>query len=175
MPRQHQGKFRFRVQGTTYEIPSLPFGWTHSPSIAVAVLSMYLQNIFPNEVILIQFVDDVLICGQNRHQVEEATNHIVTQLHAAGWLVSPKSIVQAHDIIEWMGKEVDGHHHTIMQSTKYIAHTIALWNILATRGYQAKLMKRIIGKLIWATRPGRAAMPLLARTNGMATLRPRAK
>ena len=60
-----------------------------------------------------------------------------------------------------MGKEVDGSQHTIMQSTQYIAHTIALWIILATRGYQAKIMKRIIGKLIWATRPGRAAMPFL--------------
>ena len=81
--------------------------------------------------------------GKTRQQVEEARNHIVTQPQEAGWLVSPKSIVQENAVVEWFGKKVDGRPHTIIQSTKYIAHTIAMWIILATRGYQANLMSKV--------------------------------
>ena len=66
LPHEYADSFRFRVRGTTYAIPSLPFGWTHSPAIAVAVLAQYLAVTFPGEVIIIQYVDDILLVAANR-------------------------------------------------------------------------------------------------------------
>ena len=53
LPQECSTSFRFRVQGVTYAIPSLPFGWTASPRMAVEVLAAYLTLHFPGEVILI--------------------------------------------------------------------------------------------------------------------------
>lgn len=39
---------------------------------------------------------------------------------------------------------------------------IRLWIRLATCGYSQQTMRRLIGKILWAVRPGRAASPFLA-------------
>ena len=40
--------------------------------------------------------------------------------------------------------------------------TAAMWVKLATKGYDHRTMRRLYGKLVWATRPGRGTMPFLA-------------
>ena len=57
LPPEYSTGFRFRVKGVTYAIPSLPFG----PGMAVEVWAAYLTLHFPGEVILIQYVHDILL------------------------------------------------------------------------------------------------------------------
>ena len=61
-----------------------------------------------------------------------------------------------------MGKELRGDEYTLLQSAEYMATTIAMWIRLATKGYHQRTMRGLCGKLIWASRPGRGAMPLLS-------------
>ena len=60
-----------------------------------------------------------------------------------------------------MGKDLHGGHHTIIQSATYMATVVALWLRLGTRGYDARAMRRLCGKIVWASRPGRGAMPFM--------------
>ena len=49
-----------------------------------------------------------------------------------------------------------------MQSAEYMATTSAMWVKLATKGYDQRTMRRLCGKLVWASRPGRGAMLFLS-------------
>ena len=49
-----------------------------------------------------------------------------------------------------------------MQSAEYMATATAMWVKLATKGYDQRTMRHLCGKLVWASRPGRGAMPFLS-------------
>ena len=61
-----------------------------------------------------------------------------------------------------MGKDIDGVALSISNRPLYCAAMVGLWLRLATCGYSQKTLRRLVGKIIWATRPGRAAYPFLA-------------
>ena len=93
LPEEHATSFRFRVTGTTYAIPSLPFGWEASPNMAIEVLTAYLSLHFPDDTILIQYVDDILLVSADQQRFYPETAMLANDLHEAGWIVSPKSQV----------------------------------------------------------------------------------
>ena len=161
LPPQYANSFRFRVRGITYAIPSLPFGWTHSPTIAVAVLAQYLAVTFPGDIIIIQYVDDILLVAADRTALARCTHALARDLECQGWRVSPKSQLDPSMEVSWMGKDLHGGRHTIIQSANYMATVTALWVRLATHGYDARTMRRLCGKIIRASRPGRGAMPFM--------------
>ena len=162
LPEEHATSFRFRVKGTTYAIPILPFGWAASPNMAIEVLAAYHTLHFPGDTILIQYVDDILLVSADPHRLYLETTMLAEDLHEAGWIVSPKSQVIPATNASWMGKELRGDEYTLLQSAEYMATTIAMWIRLATKGYHQRTMRRLCGKLIWASRPGRGAMPFLS-------------
>ena len=82
LPPEYSTSFRFRIQGITYAIPSLPFGWTASPGMAVEVLAAYLTLQFPGEVILIQYVDDILLVLADASCLRTETAVLVDKLSA---------------------------------------------------------------------------------------------
>ena len=162
LPKEHATSFRFRFKGTTYAIPSLPFGWVASPNMAIEVLAAYLTLHFPGDTILIQYVDDILLVSADPHRLHLETTMLGEDLHEAGWIVSPKSQVIPATDVSWMGKELRGDEYTLLQPAEYMATTIAMWIRLATKGYHHRTMRRLCGKLIWVSRPGRGAMPFLS-------------
>ena len=139
----------------------LPFGWTHTPAIAVAVLARYLAVTFPGEIIIIQYVDDILLVAANRTALAQCTNAFARDLEHQGWRVSPKSQMTPSVQVSWMGKDLHGGQHTIIQSATYMATVAPLWLRLGIRGYDARAMRRLCGKIVWASRPGRGAMPFM--------------
>ena len=161
LPPKYADSFRFWVRETTYAIPSLPFGWTHSPAIAVVVLAQYLAVTFPGDIIIIQYVDDTLLLTAQRTTLAHCTNALAHDLEHQGWRVSPKSKMTPSLEVSWMGKDLHGGQHTIIQSATYMATMTALWLWLRTRGYDARAMRRLCGKILWASRPGRGAMPFM--------------
>ena len=94
LPREHSTTFHFRVCGVTYAIPSLPFGWTASPSMAVEVLAAYLTLHFPREVILIQYVEDILLLSAEPERLRLERGLVTDELRAAGWVISTRSQVE---------------------------------------------------------------------------------
>ena len=68
----------------TYAIPSLPFGWTTSPGMAVEVLAAYLTLHSPGEVILIQYVDDILPVSADVDRLQAETTMLVAKMRLVG-------------------------------------------------------------------------------------------
>ena len=159
---EHCTSFRFRLRGVTYAIPSLPFGWTGSSSMAVEVLAAYLTLRFPGDVTVIQYVDDVLLIYVDGERLRLATRLLRDELRAAGGVMSAKSQVERTANITWMGRHLDGSRYSLIQSAKYMATATTMWVKLATKGYDRRTMRRLCGKLVWASWPGHGALPFLS-------------
>ena len=69
----------------------LPFGWKHSPSMAKAILAVYLVEHYAGSVVVIQYADDVLVAGRCHEQVGSQAAATKVDLERVGWVASPKS------------------------------------------------------------------------------------
>ena len=162
MPAEHRHAVRIGVCGKVFSFPGLPFGWKASPAIAQKLLAMYIQHLYPGETIVVQYMDDILVVGPIKQHVQEQTDHLVRQFHANKWIVSPKSDLEPKHTITWMGKHLDGLCGTVSTGASYLVGIVVLWLNLCTRGYHCQPLRRLLGKLQWALRPGRGAAPFLA-------------
>ena len=55
------GRITFRVNGVSYVVNSLPFGWAHNPIIVIENLARFLILAHRGQVVLMQYLDDVLL------------------------------------------------------------------------------------------------------------------
>ena len=162
LPPPQRDSIRVGVGGRVYALQSLPFGWKHSPSMAQAILAAYLVEYFPGSVVVIQYADDVLVAGRHPSSVRQQALRTKADLEKAGWVVSPKSSLDPSDRVKWMGKVVGGDQGGVQNAPPLQAHLVCCWLRLATTGYSDKALRRMLGKLQWALRPGRGAQPFLA-------------
>jgi hypothetical protein len=162
LPEEAKYLVRFGVLGDIFAIPSLAFGWSFSPVMAQMLLGLYLAKANPQGVVIIQYMDDILLSSFSATDLLVATRTLVQSLQSDGWILSPKSVTIPTQAIQWMGKSLDGTNHSIANLPAMLASLVRLWLRLATLGYSQRTLRRLIGKLIWATRPGRAASPFLA-------------
>ena len=162
LPPDQRTAFRIRVGGDTYAFAGLPFGWSRSPALAQELLGCYLATLHPTQVVVIQYLDDILLFCASQAKLETETQRLVSILEPAGWVISPKSQTRPAASIQWVGKEIDGHQHTIASSAPSVSSLIVSWVRLAASQYRQKRMRQFLGKALWATRPGKSAMPFLA-------------
>ena len=161
MPAHLRDSIRFRVNGRSYHIPSLPFGWAFSPILAIETLSRSLVLQFPGTIILIQYLDDVLLISTNPLCLSLEANQLATDLSKAGWKVSPKSDLEPKTSVTWLGKTIDGANFSMAQAPTYLAQVIKGWVKLACRTYTEKRARRLVGKILWAATPSRQPLPFL--------------
>ena len=162
MPAEHRHAVRIGVCGKVFSFPGLPFGWKASPAIAQKLLAMYIQHLYPGETVVVQYMDDILVVDPIKQHVQEQTDHLVRQFHANKWIVSPKSDLEPKHTMTSMGKDLDGLRGTVSTGASYLVGIVVLWLNLCTRGYHCQPLRRHLGKLQWALRPGRGAAPFLA-------------
>ena len=112
-PPEWSGRITFRVNGVSYVVHSLPFWWAHSPIIAIENLARFLILTHPGQVILIQYLDDVLLLSTDANVLRWDTKQLVPDLVEGGWVVSPKSVVEPSTSITWMGKSINGESYEI--------------------------------------------------------------
>ena len=162
VPAEHRHAVRIGVCGKVFSFPGLPFGWNASPAIAQQLLALYIQQLYPGETVVIQYMDDILVVGPDKQHVQHQTDHLIHQFQTHRWVVSAKSDVDPKHTVTWMGKHFDGLRGVVATGTQYLVGVVVLWIKLGTRGYQSTLLQRLLGKLQWALRPGRGAAAFLA-------------
>ena len=161
VPDEFRNSIRLRVNRTSYYVPSLPFGWAFSPIIATETLARYLFLQHPRQVILIQHLDDVMLASVFPAVLRSDTATLARDLMQGGWVVSPKSVLEPDACITWLGKKIDGSDFSMQQTHTYLAQTLKGWLKLACYSCTEKQLRRVIGKVIWVSAPGRQALPFL--------------
>ncbi|KFM05996.1 hypothetical protein AS27_14372, partial [Aptenodytes forsteri] len=78
-------RFAFTWQGLQYTFTHLPQGFKHSPTVAHATLAKELETLkLPQEVTVVQYIDDVLIGGHSAEPVKQAMDIVITHLQSIG-------------------------------------------------------------------------------------------
>ena len=166
LPPSHIGCIRIETARHTYTLLCLPFGWTHAPAIAQRVVQRHLPvphltpRLPPSHTI--QYLDDIAFIGPSSPQLGPVIDAAVERLCSAGFLISPKSVLQPQPATIFIGKHISPSLGTISSLPAYYAGVVLQWLSLATGHYTSRKVSRLLGKLVWLGQPRRRILPFLA-------------
>jgi hypothetical protein len=167
LPHSNVGCIRVGTPLHTYALLCLPFGWTHAPGIAQRVVHRHLSpvprplSLSPHSHIA-QYLDDMSFFGSSPQTLRPLVHASVQSLRSAGFLISPKSILEPQPSTTFIGKHISPALGTIANLPAYYAGVILQWLSLATGPYTRRKASRLLGKLIWLAQPRRRILPFLA-------------
>lgn len=163
LPPSNVGCIRIGTLKHTYTLLCLPFGWTHAPAIAQRVVQRYLPAPCPGiSAHTIQYLDDIAFLGPSHDTLQPAVHATASSLRSAGFLISPKSLLDPQSSTTFIGKHISASLGTISALPAYYAGVILQWLSLATGSYSLRKASRLLGKLIWLAQPRRRILPFLA-------------
>lgn len=164
MPQHALGAFR--IAGLTYDCP--PFGWDLSPVIAQATLGHHIHDalkhmwhVWGKCFWAFHYYDDVLILATSCEFAELVTHTLTSALRVAGLLISPKSCLTACQSITWLGKRFDLIARTVTSTRPCMLQALARALLVAVAPPHPKLIRRIMGHMLWVARPRKGATLLV--------------
>ena len=109
LPPEAQRIFRFRPapEAPPVALSRLPFGWKYSPYLCQTSLARVLRGVLPPEILLVHYHDDFLLVLTDREVLREAGRSAVRALIEAGFLISPKSVLEPVPVASFLGKELN--------------------------------------------------------------------
>lgn len=165
LPPSNVGCIRIGTARHTYTLLCLPFGWTHAPAIAQRVVQRCLPVLAPlasSSSHTIQYLDDIAFLGPSQLTLHTTVQATECSLRSAGFLISPKSLLDPQPSTTFIGKHIDASLGTISALPAYYAGVVLQWLSLAAGPYSSRKASRLLGKLIWLAQPRRRVLPFLA-------------
>ncbi|NXO54347.1 POL5 protein, partial [Aramus guarauna] len=106
IPLQEHDKaqFAFTWKGVQYTFNTLPQGYKHSPTIAHNTLAKVLTEISsPPGVTIYQYIDDILIGGENSEEVRHTMENVREKLTALGLDITPSKCQGPSQEVKFLG------------------------------------------------------------------------
>ncbi|NWI62347.1 TF29 protein, partial [Todus mexicanus] len=106
IPLQEHDKsqFAFTWKGVQYTFNRLPQGYKHSPTIAHNALAKVLAEVSSSpDVMVYQYIDDILIGGENPEEVKQAMENIREKLTALGLDIPPSKCQGPAQEVKFLG------------------------------------------------------------------------
>ena len=127
LPQGARQVFRFRPApgAPPVALSRLPFGWKYSPYLCQTSLARILRGVLPPEILLLHYLDNFLLVFTDREVLREAGRAAVRALIEAGFLISPKSVLDPVPVASFLGKELD------LQTRQIRSHEQALLQLWA--------------------------------------------
>lgn len=152
----------FRIGDLTYDCA--PFGWNLSPVIAQATLGHLIMlalqpfaDLWMSQAWTFHYYDDVLLIATSQDLATHLTLAVTTTFSNAGLLISPKSCLQAVQNITWLGKTFDLTHRTVHSTRSCLLHTLARCLLASVHPPHPRLIRRLMGHILWSARPRKGA------------------
>jgi hypothetical protein len=133
----------------------LPFGWSYSPLLCQKIFEEIAFAIVPSHMFVYVYIDDFLLVGQDKEEVERVTGRLTVALREKGFLVSPKSTLSPVQSLNFLGKLLNFGARTIRATNFSCAQLIFRWLRMATGTTGRKFLRSFFGLLIWLSRPHR--------------------
>lgn len=165
LPPSNIGCIRIGTAMHTYTLLRLPFGWAHAPSIAQRLIHRKLTHIAlhgPHLSHHIQYLDDIAFVAPAPEPLLCHARAAQCHLTAAGFLISPKSMLDPQPSATFIGKRLNLPDGTISTLPAYYAGILIQWLSLATGSFTRRKASRLLGKIIWLGQPHRRVNPFLA-------------
>jgi hypothetical protein len=176
LPPSNVGCVRVGTPLHTYALLCVPFGWTHAPGLAQQVVQRHLFSLAPAclttapsapttgspFVSTCQYLDDAALVSSSPVSLQAHADSATARLIQAGFLISPKSVLQPQSAATFIGKRIDAGCGTISSLPAYYAGVLLQWLALACGTYTRRKCSRLLGKLVWLAHPRRRILPFLA-------------
>ena len=164
LPQRARQIFRFRpAPGVPpVALSRLPFGWKYSPYLCQTSLGRILRGVLPPEILLVHYVDDFLLVFTDREVLREAGRSAVRALIEAGFLISPKSVLDPVPVASFLGKELELQARQIKSHEQAVLQLWAGWLRLAVGTGNDRHLQSFLGLLNWHVRPRGFGCPFVA-------------
>ena len=134
---------------------TLPFGWKYSPvhcqRLVSALVRRALRDLRARGV---TYVDDVLVSAVGRCRLRVATRRVSRVLGKAGFVISPKSVIEHVRTLDSIGKQFSAVAMTVENKPGIIGGVVALCLLgIVQNRLSARMAAPLLGKLEWAVRP----------------------
>ena len=104
---QSQPLFAFTFKGQQYTYSRLPQGYRDSPGLFNKILKTHLLELtFPQGVVLIQYVDDLLLAAITALLCLTATEDLLKLLHRKGYKIKKEKIQLARRQVVFLGRTI---------------------------------------------------------------------
>ena len=140
----------------------LPFGWKYSPYLCQTSLARILRGVLPPEILLVHYLDDFSLVFTDREVLREAGRAAVRALIEAGFLISPKSVLDPVPVASFLGKELDLQTRQIRSHEQTLLQLWAGWLRLAVGAGTDRHLQSFRGLLNWHVRPRGLGCPFAA-------------
>ena len=164
LPPQYRQSFRICVDDTAYAFKVLTFGRAYSPVICQEVLTHIVRRERVRDVFVLVYYDDIPVIRFKNPRVKPAADAIIALLISEGALVSPKSKLTPLSCIQWIGKQFRFGEGVISRSTNKWSALLARWLLIAVSHCLRKDLLRLVGRVLWESRPSWGVLPFLAST-----------
>ena len=151
----HQQYFGFTLNGKVYRYTCLPFGCSWSPALYAKMLAPAIEAIRRMGIRIIWYVDDILVVGDTRAELDTALAKVMQTLAAHQWKVAAdKTFCHAYTTLPFLGLltefEADGTARLSIPSAKRDRIVAELSAILDAGRASINDMQKVVGKLGFA-------------------------
>ena len=109
------------------------------------------------------YYDNIPVLGFGTAWVQPVANAVVDLLVSEGALVCPKSKLTPLDCIDWIGKQFRFGEAVTRSTNKWVA-LLARWLLFGVGHCLHKDLLRLVGRILWESRPSWDLLPFLAST-----------
>ena len=164
MPYRWCRVFRVNTPQGCFRWLTLPFGWKYSPMLCQRLVSALVRRALSDlRARGVTYLHDVLVSAVGRCRLRVAARRVSRVLGRAGFLISPKSVIEPVRTLDFIGKQFSAAAMTVEKKPGVIGGVVALWLLgVVQNRLSARLAARLLGKLEWAVRPNAGLAPFVA-------------
>ena len=141
----------------SFAIVRVPFGWHQAPGLVQHLIATVIAHVDPGSVVVVQYLDDIVVVGRQKPEVQRVTDDVRAALRDARFLIGAKSILTPAAEVTWMGKTVNAQVGKIQPTPVAVADCVVRWIRMAVAQVTRVSLTRLLGRLVWLGRPGNTA------------------
>ena len=123
LPPTTAGAGRVAAVGSTYALVHVPFGWHQVSGLFGAMLPEHAAT----QVVTVQYPNHILFVGCDRLLTAQVARDTAAHLACKGFLVSPKSVLDATQSLMWMGIQLCLHRPRVAHKPDGLADIVGCW------------------------------------------------
>ena len=166
MPYKWCRVFRVNTPQGCFRLLTVPFGWKYSPVLCQGLVSALVRRALRDlRARGVTYLDDVLVSAVGRCRLRVAARRAEPSrvLGKAGFLISPKSVIEPVRTLDFIGKQFSAAAMTVENKPGILGGVMALWLLgIVQNRLSARMAARLLGKLEWAVRPNAGLAPFVA-------------
>ena len=165
LPARWRHSFKVYVPGEGgggYRWTRLPFGWAFSPVVCQKLVSGIVSGVLARlQTEGFVHLDDILLVA-TKSKVRRGARCVARKLRKAGFLMSPKSVYEPTQKLDFIGKWFDTEEGKMGNRQGVLVGILGLWVLVVIGPFDSLLMSRLLGRLEWEPKPNADASAFMS-------------